>query len=269
MNLLQWLIPWEPSAVVIIAMGATAFLYIAGCARYPVCFWQKIYFWLGLASLYIALQTQFDYYSEHAFFMHRLQHAVLHHLGPFLIALSNPGAALAAGLPMRWRQKGTAFLTLASIQYAISFLVDPIVAVLLFSGLILLWLVPHIHLVAMLDWRLYRVMNWSMALNGLVFWSLVLSPSARHSAGCRIMMMLAIIPPQIAIGALLFLSPHDLYPVYSLCGRIFAGLSPLADQQTGGLILWICGAMTSAIGILIVASREWMSDKATALVHRA
>lgn len=77
-------------------------------------------------------------------------------------------------------------------------------------------------------------------------------------------MMLALVPPQIVTGALLFLSPRDFYPVYSLCGRAFANLSPLADQQLGGLILWISGPMMSVIGILIVARKEWLGVKSPA-----
>ena len=49
--------------------------------------------------LYVSLHTQLDYYAEHQFFIHRLQHLVLHHLGPFLIVLSSPGTTLLAGMP--------------------------------------------------------------------------------------------------------------------------------------------------------------------------
>ncbi len=200
MNLLQWLIPWEPSISVILATGAAALLFMKKGAQYAPRLYQKVFFWLGLASIYLALQTRLDFYAEHAFFVHRLQHSVLHHLGPFLIALS--------GVPLPWKRHTGGFAS-------------PVNAVLLFNGLIILWLLPHIHLIAMLDWRLYRLMNWSMVLSGLLFWSLALS--SRYSSSCRIMMMLAVIPPQIVIGALLFLAPHDLFPVYNLCGRMIHG----------------------------------------------
>lgn len=240
MNLLQWLMPWDPSFAIMLATVMAGFLFIRECTRSSPSFYQKVFFWLGLASLYIALQTQLDYYAEHSFFIHRIQHSILHHLGPFLIALS--------GFPVRWKKhSGIAAL-----------FANPVVAVLLFNGLIILWLLPNIHLVSMLDWRLYRLMNWSMVLSGLIFWRLALSSC--YSPGCRIMMMLSVIPLQIITGALLFLTPHDLYTVYSLCGRI-ADINPLTDQQIGGLILWTCGPMMSMIGILIVARREWLMTK--------
>ena len=71
-------------------------------------------------------------------------------------------------------------------------------------------------------------------------------------------MMLAIIPPQIVIGAIIFFTSYELYPIYTICGSVFGGISALADQQIGGVILWIHGAMMSAIGVLIVVRKELM-----------
>ena len=74
-------------------------------------------------------------------------------------------------------------------------------------------------------------------------------------------MMLAVIPPQIVLGALIFFSAREIYPIYTICGRAIGGLSAIADQQIGGIILWIHGAMMSAVGILIVVRRELMLEK--------
>jgi putative membrane protein len=124
------------------------------------------------------------------------------------------------------------------------------------------WLLPSIHFTAMIDWRLYRLMNWSVFLSGLVFWGLVLTRgpvfAVKLSPGSRIGMMLAIIPPQIVIGAIIFFTAHELYPIYTICGRAIGGINALADQQIGGIILWIHGAMMSAVGILVVILRELM-----------
>lgn len=147
------------------------------------------------------------------------------------------------------------------LQYLVDVLLHPVVAVILFVGLNIFWLLPSIHFIAMLDWRVYRLMNWSMVLNGLIFWMGVLDSHSRWSPGSRIAMMLAVVPPQILTGALIFFTPHDLYPIYILCGRAFTGMSSITDQQIGGLILWIHGAMMSVIGILIVIHKELKQPK--------
>lgn len=265
MRLLEWLIPWEPSIAVVAASGVAALLFIRGCRTLQLQVRCKILFWFGLLSMYFVAQTQFDYYAEHEFFVHRIQHSVLHHFGPFLIALSRPGAVLWAGTPAVWRNSLEKLSGLQPIPWLAGALNNPIVAVTLFGGLILFWLLPSVHFIAMLDWHLYRVMNWSMAINGLMFWNLVLNSysirPAHLSPGCRIAIMLAVIPPQIAIGVLLFFTPRELYPIYRLCGLAFPEVSTLADQQIGGLILWIPGSMMSVIGVLIVIRNEWMRPK--------
>ena len=92
MNLLYWLEPWEPSPTVVVAILCAAVLFLRGARRAHVSVARRIAFWFGLVALYVALHTRLDYYFEHEFFMHRLQHLVLHHLGPFFIAWSYPGA---------------------------------------------------------------------------------------------------------------------------------------------------------------------------------
>jgi putative membrane protein len=262
MNLLYWLEPWEPSPTVVIVMLATAVLFARGARKARVSFARQLSFWFGLGALYVVLHTRLDYFFEHEFFMHRAQHLVLHHLGPFFIALSYPGAALRAGIPFSWRQRFVRpALQTRCVRATLDVLLHPVVAVVLFVGLIYFWLLAPIHFVAMLDWRLYRVMNWSMVIDGLMFWWLVLdsrpAPPARLSPGRRILLVVAAIPPQILLGAFIFLSTRELYPVYSICGRAFTWLSPLRDQQIGGLLLWIPASMMSVVGALI-ALRHWI-----------
>ena len=262
MNWLYWFTPWEESILIVAATVAASVLFLRGCVSSNPTFHQKLYFWIGLVCTYLVSHTQFDYYSEHQFFIHRLQHLVLHHLGPFFIVLSKPSVTLLAGMPTKVRRFFYLVAAWSPVQYLARVLCNPVVAVTLFSGLIGFWLLPSVHFTAMIDWRLYRLMNWSMFINGLIFWGLVLHPgpflSVRLSLGSRIAMMLAVIPPQIVIGAIIFFASHELYPVYTICGRAIGGLDALADQQIGGVILWIHGAMMSAIGVLIVIRKELM-----------
>jgi len=272
-QILSWLIPWEPSQTVVLATGGAALLYLRGCRIRQTSAWRKLAFWIGLALMYIALHTRLDYYAEHAFFVHRLQHLLLHHLGPFLIALSYPGSTLYAGIPVAWRARWVRpALDWKPVRLLLDLLLHPAVAAFLFVGLIYFWLLAPVHFNAMLDVRLYRVMNWSMAIDGLMFWWLVLDyrpkPPARLAPGVRILLVIAVIPPQILIGAVLSLSPRDYYTVYSICGRVFSNISAIEDQHLGGLILWIPSAMMSVIGALI-ALRHWtrLSSRRQTLVE--
>jgi putative membrane protein len=93
------------------------------------------------------------------------------------------------------------------------------------------------------------------------------APPARLAPGRRILVVIAAIPPQIMLGAFIFFTPRELYPIYSICGRAFTWITPMRDQQIGGLLLWIPGSMMSVIGALI-ALRHWLRLSARARLRQ-
>src|SRR5690606_187505 len=103
MDLIGWLIPWEFSPALILLFIAGAVLFIRGASVHRVNTARHFLFWIGLVLLYLSLHTRVDYYAERLFFAHRIQHLVLHHLGPLLIMGAYPGQVMRAGLPMMWR----------------------------------------------------------------------------------------------------------------------------------------------------------------------
>lgn len=268
-EVLAFLVPWEFSPLAfVLCVGATA-AYARGLARMPKAerpsIWRRIGFFVGFALVWIVVQTRFDYYAQHMFFMHRIQHLVLHHLGAFLIALSNPVAVLGFGLPRPlverllkplWRRRG--------MQLALRAIQNVWVAPILFVGLLYFWLTPAVHFVAMLSPRWYWVMNWSMFLDGLAFWALVLDTRKPGEAwagyGARIWMVLLAMPPQIVLGAYIALSGAELFDVYGLCGRAW-NMSAATDQTIGGLLIWIQAADMHVIAAIVLIARWMRADR--------
>jgi putative membrane protein len=247
--------PWEFSWPVFLATGLTlAWLWrglaLAQSGDRPA-FWRVVSFVLGVLSIYAVLQTHIDYYAQHMFFAHRWAHFVLHHAGAFLIALGAVGPPLRAGMPPFVR----AVFDTRAVRAALDVLQHPAIAPVLFVGLLYFWLIPAIHTRVMLDTRLYDIMNWSMAINGIMFWCLVLDkrakPPARLSHLMRAAMILIIELPQMVLGAILSLSTRDYYPVYRICGRVLE-MSALSDQHYGGLIIWLPGTLTSFAAMIVV-----------------
>lgn len=265
MDFLRWWVPWEPSAVVVVSFAVAVWLYWRGSRRSPMTAprGRRWMFWGGLLILYVSLHTHLDYYAEHAFFMNRLQQFLMQHLGPFLIILAYPGPTMRRGLPIRWRTRGLKpALAWPPVRLMFDVLLNPFVAAILFVGLMVFWLWPPVHFYAMLDWRLYRLMNWSMVVAGLLYWWIILDPRpkppARVAPGYRVLLEMVVMTPLILVGAYLTFTSRDLYPIYSLCGRAFSHISPVADQHFGGLILWIPSSMMSVWAALI-AFGHWMS----------
>ncbi|MHB1284440.1 MAG: cytochrome c oxidase assembly protein, partial [Metallibacterium scheffleri] len=124
--LLQFFVPWEPSPLAWLLAIAAIVLYWRGQRLRPVSRWRRAAWWIGLALCYVAMQSRWDYFSEHAFFLQRLQHLVLHHLGPFLLVLAYPGPQLRAALPLRWRVRWfRAWRALPPLRWAMNVLLDP------------------------------------------------------------------------------------------------------------------------------------------------
>ncbi|HXR96050.1 MAG TPA: cytochrome c oxidase assembly protein [Rhizomicrobium sp.] len=222
--------------------------------------WRKICFVVGVLSFYVVLQTRVDYYAQHMFFVHRWAHFVLHHAGAFLIALGMSGPVLFAGMPEFLKP----LVKARPVQATLNVLQHPAVAPALFVGLLYFWLIPAIHTQVMLDENLYELMNWTMAINGVMFWSLVLDsrskPPARLSHLMRALMILLIELPQMVLGAILSLSMTDFYPVYNICGRVL-NMTALNDQHYGGLVIWLPGTLTSFAAMIVVLTTMRLNEE--------
>lgn len=260
-SLLRWFIPWELSVPALALLALAAVVYLRGCRRHRPSVSRQLRFWLGWVLMWQAFQTRWDYYAEHQFFVHITQQLTLHDIAPLLIMWSYPLPTLRAGIPLSWRLRWLHPLQRNVVVRGVKLvLFNPAIAAVLFGGMALLWLIPSFHPFVMLNAPTYRLMNWSMALDGLLFWWLVLdtrpSPPAHLSPGKRVLLPLVAMLPTMVWGAILALSMTDYYPIYQICGRAI-NLDPLTDQHLGGLILWIPGSFSMVLGSLI-ALRMWM-----------
>ena len=258
--------PWDFSPTVYIATALALLWFWRGlglCAaedRSPV--WRRVAFVCGIVLTYAVLQTRFEYWSQHMFFLNRAQHVVMHHIGPFLIALGGAGPAIRRGMPERLRRT----IDNRFVVVAVRIIQQPFLAAFLFVGLFYFWLIPAVHFRAMIDPRLYSVMNWSMVIDGILFWCLVLDPRpkppARVSYGMRAALSFGVMFPQILLGAIITFAARDLYPYYDLCGRLFPSIDAVADQHIGGIVMWIPPSMMSVIGVILVLNALRIHEEA-------
>jgi putative membrane protein len=213
--------PWDFSWIDFMSSWLVIWWFIRGLARTATARRPSSVRWIGffagMLAIYSVLQTHFEYAAQHAFVLNRIQHVVMHHLGPLLIALSWPGATIARGMPRGFR----ALLRHHLILRAVNFVQQPMLAALLFVGVIFLWLIPIVHFRAMLDARLFAIMNWSMVVDGILFWCLILdprpSPPARASFAFRAAAAIGVMFPQILGGALIaFNQPRTLFQLRSM-----------------------------------------------------
>lgn len=266
MTLLRWLLPWDFSVTVLTCCLAFVLLYARGVHRSrrsgaAPARWRQAVFYIGMLLIYIPLQTRYDYFAQHMFWMHRLQHFLLHDFASLLVALAFPWPMLGAGLPSAWHASLRRVWQSAPLRAIYAIVTQPLIAFTLFVGLIYLWLWPSVHFRAMLSLSEYKCMNWSVAVDGLLFWSLILDPRSKTEGaamylGPRIFLALLTMVPETIIGAYLSLHQGVVYTVYEVCGRLWP-VDAVTDQQLGGLIVWIPASMMCSFAALIVL-RRWM-----------
>jgi putative membrane protein len=257
-------LPWEFSWIEYLGLVFPFVWYCHGLALTPRARrpgWpRRIAFFLGTALIYGVMETRYVYFSQHMFLLNRIQHASMHHIGPFLIALAWPGETIARACPDRVLR----LCRSQPVQRGLAVLMNPVIAAVLFAGLVILWLQPPVQFRMMISPPLYLVMNLSMVLDGLLFWFLVLdprpSPPARHSYTVRLVTAIAVVFPQLIMGAMLTFSTQPWYPYYDLCGRLFPEVSALLDQHLGGLVVWIPSSMMSSIAFLLIINNVRLND---------
>jgi putative membrane protein len=256
--------PWEFSWPEYLAATLALLCYARGLRATPIPLRpgrrRQWCFVAGTLLTYAVLQTRFDYLAQHMFTLTRVQHLVTHHVGPFLIALAWPGEVLLRGMPDTPRRACCGPWARRAARWA----QQPVIAGVLFVGLVFFFLIPAVQFRAMIDHRLYALMNWSMVIDGILFWALILdprpAPPARLSYAARLLLVFAVQWPQIAGGALIGFADGVLYPYYALCGRVFPAIGDLADQQMGGFVIWFGGGMMSAAAVIILLRALWREE---------
>lgn len=254
MTVIDWLTPWELSPALLLMFFVGSWVFVRGTRVHKVTATRQAFFWIGMVLLYLSMHTRIDYYAERMFFIHRLQHLVLHHLGPLFIMGAYPGQVMRAGLPKSWRLRLRDFRVSRPGRIVIAILTNKIFVPVLFVVLVLGFLIPTVQFYSMLDWRLYRFMNWSVVISGFMYWNLILdrrpSPPAVLSPGARIISPVLTMVPQMVVGAIITFTEYDLYPIFDLCGRAIPGMTALTDQAIGGLTMWVLAGFVEVFGLL-------------------
>lgn len=99
-----------------------------------------------------------------------------------------------------------------------------------------LWHLPAPYAFALASHAAYWLMQVTLLLSAWLLWRAVFSP--RTSAGSAASALLATIIQMGFLGAILVFAPRALFEPHFLTTAPF-GLTPLADQQLAGLLMWV------------------------------
>ena len=127
-------------------------------------------------------------------------------------------------------------------------------ALVLSSALLWLWHVPALYDRALSDVAVYWAMQTSLLAAFVMYWRAVLSPSLPPPQAAAF--VIAGFAQMGLLGALLTFAPRTLYAAHEYAPLAW-GLAPLADQQLGGLTMWVPAAIPYATMLWIVARDGW------------
>jgi cytochrome c oxidase assembly factor CtaG len=226
---------------------------------------RSICFYLGLAVLLLAVESPIDYWAGGYFFVHMIQHLLLMFAAPTLVVAGAPWQPMLDALPGHTGRSVTRGVLAGNwsrpLRAAAGALLRPWPAVVIFNTVMILWHLPGPFDLAETNQAVHIwLMHGSYFAAGLLFWlQFIPSPPFRRempllSRGVAligtngIMVVLAM--------ALSFFAVRSWYPVYSHVPGVT--LPPLADQQLGAAILWVCGDFW-AVPALIVTARALIS----------
>ncbi|MGH7348488.1 MAG: cytochrome c oxidase assembly protein [Candidatus Rokuibacteriota bacterium] len=184
-----------------------------------------------------------DYYL---FSAHMVQHMLLVFAMPPLLLYGTPGWMLRPLLrDAKLRRLGRA-------------LTRPTGAFATFNVVLVTWHLPPLYDLAMEQHPIHILGHLLMMVASVILWWPVLSPLdelPRAPYPIQMLYLFVVGLPMVMVAIFISLADSLLYSFYAASPRVWAQLTPRADQHLGGLIMWIPGGMVFLAAISIVFFR--------------
>lgn len=253
----QWQ-PWVLACLLLSAsaygLGITRLWRAAGRGR-GVTAAQAGAFAAGWCTLALALLSPLDALGARSFSAHMVQHELMMVVAAPLLCIARPLAAWTWALPPAARRQAGAFTKRAAWAALWSVLTAPPAAWALHALALWGWHVPAAFDAALQREALHVLQHASFLASALLFWWAVLAPARRvQASGSALLLLFTTMLHTGALGALLALSPRLWYSTYE-GGAMPFGLDALADQQLGGLIMWLPAGLAYLLAALLLAAR--------------
>ncbi|HYT04173.1 MAG TPA: cytochrome c oxidase assembly protein [Gemmatimonadales bacterium] len=253
--------PWQrwdlhPSVLMGLALLGGLYVYWGGlrAPRRRVAAFAAALLVLGLA-LNGPLHNLSDSYL---FSAHMAQHLALTLAFPPLLLYGTPAWVVRPLLRPRWVLRFARRVT------------RPLAAGVLFSAPITLWHFPAFYEAALEHHGLHIVQHLVFLATAVIMWWPLLSPVPelpRASYPTQLVYLFVLGLPMSLAGALITLAERVLYPFYEAAPRVW-GLAPAADQQLGGLLMWVVGTIY-LWGTASVVWFRWAAREERGEVERA
>jgi len=258
---------WTFEPLVIISLAVTAALFFTGLRRLwresgsnrGIGRWEAAMFAGGWLALFVALISPLHSWGRVLFSAHMTQHEVLMLVAAPLLVLGRPLIAFAWAIPMSWaRELGalTRFSWFASMWRIITV---PLCAWLIHAVALWVWHIPVLFGAVLNNEFVHTLQHISFLFSAILFWwALIHGGRGWMGYGAATLYVFTTSLHSGLLGAFLTFSNTVWYPGYDGLTRSW-GLTPLEDQQLGGLIMWIPAGLVYVIaGLALLAG--WIRE---------
>jgi putative membrane protein len=266
---------WEFEPVVLIGLAISAWLYYRGAGRLwresatglGIRRWEAACYWGGWFALFVALVSPLHPMGSVLFSAHMTQHEVLMLIAAPLVVLGRPLVAYVWALPIEWRRKvGRAGKT-NWVESVWRFITNPLVAWAIHAAVLWVWHAPVLFQATLTSEVVHTIQHLSFLVSALLFWwALIHGRHGLMGYGAAVLYMFTTSVHSGVLGALLTFASSLWYPAYAGTTESW-GLSPLEDQQLGGLIMWVpAGLVYLAAGLALFVG--WLRESERRVLRR-
>jgi putative membrane protein len=198
----------------------------------------------AMLALLAALVSPIEGLGEHYLFSaHMVQHVLLGDIAPLLLLLA------LSRVIMR-----PATRRLTRVERALGPFASPVAAIVLWLGVMYLWHVPALYDAALEHAPVHLLEHVSFFAAGLALWWPLIQPvpMRRRLTGLQPLGYIGAAKAGLAaLGLYLAWSTNVLYPYYEQPPRIW-GLSPIEDQNVGGVIMMVEQSLTLVLVMVVL-----------------
>jgi putative membrane protein len=250
---------WSLEPGIAIPLLASAILYAIGARRARgVSKLQFTCFWSGWTALTLSLISPLHSLGEVLFSAHMAQHEALMLVAAPLLALSRPSTAILWALPMEWRRAAGQWSKTPGAQASWRWITSPFNAWWIHAAVLWIWHLPALFQATLESEWVHAAQHSSFLGSALLFWWSLFYARGRRAYGAGVLYIFTTAIHTSILGALLTFAGTVWYPAYGSRAKEW-GLSPLEDQQIGGLIMWVpAGVVYLGAGLALVAA--WLAE---------
>jgi putative membrane protein len=252
-------VTWNSDPVLAFCLLIFALLYGLGIRRRPIETRWQVCFWSGWAILTLALVSPLCNLSVALFSARIAQHVILTLLAAPLLVFGRVERIFAI-MPSAWIERAS-----GSVRKFCAAWSGQWVAVVAFALAMWLWHVPGLYDATFESTLIYWTMHVTMIGAALLLWAVALRGSGSIAGG--LFAIFATMLQMSLLGAVLTFAGSPLFAVHADTTWPW-GLSQLADQEFGGLVMWVIGGVLLA-GYAVFILAQYIMEGAHVEEQRA